>query len=249
MPRVESPAVSQGELRPGVQLNEHALVLGMVEFKERDRIVRLITPKLGKISALARNAVGSKQRFGGSLEAAFFVTAHLRVPRDLSSSEAPLWSLEKVDLRENFPHVRESYGLLESALYAVALVRDLVPDGPCDEELFRGLGRFLRALARPQAALSPESARIAFFCWFSALMGFGNSAAILTPSGEKQLPAQALGEWLARKPGDFDSYFELLSDAAPTRFRRRDETDLYVRWVDISGLRWPHFERWAGLSS
>jgi hypothetical protein len=249
MPR--SDASFSEDLRPGAQVAENAIVLGMVDFRDRDRIVRLLTPKHGKISAVARNAVGSKTRFGGALEPAFFVTAQLRAPRDVHSSEAPLWGLDRVDLRDNFAHVRGSFGLLESALYAVAAVRDLVPDGPVDEELFRGLGRFLRALSHAQATASPESARIAFFSWFSGAVGFGNAAELLEKSSaeETRFAARALGEWLARRPGDFESYFGLLAQAAPVRFRRRDETDLYVRWTDVAGLRWPHFEKWTGLNS
>jgi len=236
------------ELRPGAQIVEMAIVLGLTNFKDRDRIVTLLTPTLGKVSSVARNAVGSKTRFGGALEPTFFVNAQLRVPRDVSSSEAPLWGLDRVDLREDFAHIRGSYGLLESALYAVSLVRDLVPDGPCDEALFLGLGRYLRSLAHPHAAVSSESARIAFFSWFSTLLGFGSSSDFLAASEEAEFPTRALGEWLARKPGDFEAYFELLAEAAPARFRRRDEVDIYVRWVDVSGLRWPHFERWSGLT-
>ncbi|HMR79056.1 MAG TPA: DNA repair protein RecO, partial [Polyangiaceae bacterium] len=45
-----------------------ALVVGRVATGDADVIVTLFTEKLGRVSALARNAMRSQRRFGGALE-------------------------------------------------------------------------------------------------------------------------------------------------------------------------------------
>ena len=62
-----------------------ALVVGVRAFKEADRMVDLLTPDHGRITAIARIARRSQRRFGGALDVGNRVEASLRRPR------AELW--------------------------------------------------------------------------------------------------------------------------------------------------------------
>lgn len=54
--------------RLGTELRTSAIVLKVHPFKESDLITHLLTPDLGRISAIARHARGSKKRFPASID-------------------------------------------------------------------------------------------------------------------------------------------------------------------------------------
>ncbi|MBA2322236.1 MAG: recombination protein O N-terminal domain-containing protein, partial [Deltaproteobacteria bacterium] len=47
---------------------EPAVVIGGTDIGESDRIVRLLSPRLGRVSVVARRARASKRRFAGAFE-------------------------------------------------------------------------------------------------------------------------------------------------------------------------------------
>ncbi len=70
------------------------ILVGQSDYRDADRIVRLLTPDHGLISALARSARASRRRFGGALDFGNKLQAILRPGR------GDLWSLQEVTLLE-----------------------------------------------------------------------------------------------------------------------------------------------------
>ena len=56
-------------------------MVGLQDYKEADRIVRLLTPENGRITALARSARSSSKRFGGTLDIGNRIEVTLRPPK------------------------------------------------------------------------------------------------------------------------------------------------------------------------
>lgn len=125
-----------------------AVVLGMIDYGERDRIVRLLTPDLGRVSALARGARGSRRRFGGVLD----LGARLQVM--LRPGRGELWHLQEAELIEARLRLRET--LLSMALlsYGSELVGAFAREHHAEPRLFGLLEVFLTVL---DAATAPPA--------------------------------------------------------------------------------------------
>jgi DNA repair protein RecO (recombination protein O) len=125
---------------PGPASLHDAVVLGLVNYGERDRIVRLLTPQLGKVSALARGARGSRRRFGGVLD----LGARLRVM--IRPGRGDLWHLQEAELEEARLRLRDS--LLSMALlsYGSELVGVFAREHHAEPRLFGLLEVFLTVL-------------------------------------------------------------------------------------------------------
>jgi DNA repair protein RecO (recombination protein O) len=107
-----------------------ALVLGSVDYGEADRIVQLLTPDRGRISALARGARRSKKRFAGALDLGNRITALLRPGR------GDLWHLQGAHLEHGHPHLRKDLDRIALAAYACELVAALAPQDQPAPKLF-----------------------------------------------------------------------------------------------------------------
>ncbi len=107
---------------------EHApaIVVGLVDFGEADRVVRLLSPDHGLVAALARRARSSRRRFGGALDLGNKVEAALRPGR------GELWHLDAARLLDGRLHAHgdvERLGLLAyTAEVAGALARPHHPE-------------------------------------------------------------------------------------------------------------------------
>lgn len=127
-----------------------ALVLGALDYGERDRIVRLLTPSLGRVSALARGARGSRQRFAGSLDLGNRVQAMLRPGR------GELWHLQEADLSSARLHLRDDLLSMGLCAYGCELVGALAREQHPEPRLFGLLEVFLTVL---DAATAPPGAQ------------------------------------------------------------------------------------------
>jgi DNA repair protein RecO (recombination protein O) len=123
-----------------------AVVLGMVNYGERDRIVRLLTPELGRIAALARGARGSKRRFGGTLDLGNRLRVMLRPGR------GELWHLQEADLVSARLGLREDLLSMALVAYASELVGAFAREQHAEPRLFGLLEVFLTVL---DAATAP----------------------------------------------------------------------------------------------
>jgi DNA repair protein RecO (recombination protein O) len=116
-----------------------AIVLGVMDYGEADKIVTAYSIELGKIKGLARNAKNSRKRFGGALEP--FARLNLQfVPKD------GLFTLNGADIINVYPHIREDLAKICGAAYACELVDQLVAEGESNPRLFRLLVAYLEHL-------------------------------------------------------------------------------------------------------
>lgn len=135
------------------EIRDRAIVLGVVDYGESDRIVTLLGREEGKVSAFARGARASKKRFAGALSPFHLLSVRL-VPR-----RGELFGLASCSVEETFLGLRESLEAIALAGYATELCRELCRDREPHPELFDRLEAYFSALAR--GAIRPED-RLAF---------------------------------------------------------------------------------------
>ena len=128
-------------------ISDEAIVIGLMDFREADRIVSLFTREHGRISGLARGARKSVKRFGGSLE----LFARLSV--NFAPGES-LVSIRDVDAITIYPGIRSSFEGIAHAGYACELVSLLAPESLANSRLFRLLTAYLDHLDKCPATAS-----------------------------------------------------------------------------------------------
>ena len=135
-----------------MQVKEKVFILRKVRYGDADLILSCLTPKGAKISLFARSAIKSKKRFGGGvLEPTHYVLAMYEDKSSKSHSENPLHTLKEATLIEGFDGLRTDYHRLETALYFVKLISEIVREGEIDSsEIFNILGNTLRAAEKSQ---------------------------------------------------------------------------------------------------
>ncbi len=147
-----------------------AVVVGRQDYGEADRIVRLLSAELGRISVLARHARKSRRRFGGRLDLSNVLTVTVKRGR------GELYLLTDCDLEAGHPHLRGDLYRLSLAGYACELCAGLAQEDRPEPRLFGLLEVALLVLE----AASSEPAR-AFRAGLEAkALTFGG----LTPSLE-----------------------------------------------------------------
>jgi len=116
------------------------VLLRSVAYGESDRVVTLLTRAHGKIAALARGARRSKKRFAGALEP----FALLRV--DVALGGNGMGRLDAATVVRAYPALLRDLARMNAAGAFLTLVRDLLPDGAADEEIFEDVISVLDAL-------------------------------------------------------------------------------------------------------
>jgi len=122
-----------------------ALVLRAVDFGESDRILHLLIPDNGRLTAIAKGARRSVRRFSGTLD----LFHHLRVQIDRRRPHA-MARLDQARLIESFDALRIDPLRFGLGCYLLELLDRLAPDGgsPADmRRLFRFSLEALRAVA------------------------------------------------------------------------------------------------------
>lgn len=118
-----------------------ALLLRHVDFGESDRIVHLLTPETGRLTAIAKGARRSKKRFGGNLD--FFNLLRVQVDR---RSPAKMARLEHAALLESLDAIRTHPARYALGCYLLELIGRLAPEGGARTDLRRLFGFALDAL-------------------------------------------------------------------------------------------------------
>lgn len=111
-------------------LTDLAIVLRVVPYEERHRIVTALSQNSGKISALAMNAVQSK-RFGSALEMFSAGDWHL-----VEGAGQNLFRLDEAKIRRSFENIRKNFETLTLASVFTELMIRLAPEGEPAPELF-----------------------------------------------------------------------------------------------------------------
>lgn len=140
------------------ELATEAVVLGVVDYGDADRIVTLLTESRGKVSAFAAGARKSKRRFVGALEP--FTVLGTR----LLERRGDLFFLASATVVEAHAGLREDLGRIAHAGHATELCRELTRDREPQLELYGRLRGYLAALAgepaRPEDLLAFELAAL-----------------------------------------------------------------------------------------
>jgi DNA repair protein RecO (recombination protein O) len=118
-----------------------AVVLGVMDYREADKIVTLFTLEHGKIRGIAKSAKKSVRRFGGALEP----FARLQVEIGLKEGLA---QVHMADIVTVFAGIRADLSKIGHAGYACELTDALTPEGMRNPRLFRLLTAYLERLER-----------------------------------------------------------------------------------------------------
>ena len=113
-----------------------AIVLGVLDYREADKIVTLFTLEHGKLKGLARGAKRSIRRFGGCLEPFALLTVQLAIKGGLSR-------LDGADVHSIHPRIRADLQKIGYAGYACETIDLLLPEGFANARLFRLLSAYL----------------------------------------------------------------------------------------------------------
>jgi DNA repair protein RecO (recombination protein O) len=130
-----------------------ALILRSVDFGESDRIVHLLVPESGRVTAIAKGARRSVRRFAGTLD----LFNHLRIQIDHRRPNV-MARLEQARLIECFGPLRVEPVRFALACYLLELIDRLAPEGGVQADTRRLFAFALSALAavasrRPDARL------------------------------------------------------------------------------------------------
>lgn len=120
-------------------VTDDAVVVGLMDYREADRIVTFFTRDHGRLSGIARGARRSVKRFGGALE----LFARLNV------SFAPadgMVAISDVDIVSIFPTIRTTLAGIAQGGYACELVAAMAPERLVNQRLFRLLVTYLEHL-------------------------------------------------------------------------------------------------------
>lgn len=119
--------------RPAAEVHEtRAFVARVVDYGESDRIVTLITEKLGKLSALARSARKSRRRFGAALSPYLMISCSLAG----RPSEGRLLTLQSCAAAETFPRMTRHVERVSLSAYFTELVRESLADAHPEPRIF-----------------------------------------------------------------------------------------------------------------
>ena len=135
----------------GLPVHRIALVVGLQDYKESDRIVRLLTPENGRITALARSARSSTKRFGGALDIGNRLEVTLRPPR----SAGGWWGLDRTSLEDGRPHIRSDLSRLALLAYCTEVCGQLAREDHAEPKLFGLLDMAVSLLDAMTDAPSP----------------------------------------------------------------------------------------------
>ena len=123
----------------GQPVTDEAVVVGLLDYREGDRIVTLFCRDHGKVAVIARGARSSRKRFGGALE----LFARLQVTFPLREGLAPLGETAIVTI---YPGIRQDFAAIAHAGYACELTAAMLPEHLGNPRLFRLLTAYLEYL-------------------------------------------------------------------------------------------------------
>jgi DNA repair protein RecO (recombination protein O) len=138
-------------------LRSEALVLRSVDFGESDRILHLLVPERGRVTAIAKGARRSVKRFGGTLD--FF--NHLKVELEHRRPNS-MSRLDQAQLIHTYVPIRMDPRRFALGCYLLELLDRLAPEGGAPEDMRRLFAFALAALTRlseRSPGLRPELSR------------------------------------------------------------------------------------------
>jgi len=126
-------------LQPMESCRCEAILLGVADYGEADRLVTLFTLEHGKLRGIAKGAKRSLRRFGGILEPFARLTVQISIRSGLSR-------VVGADAATIFPRIREDLLKIGYAGYACEAADLLLPEALPNPRLFRLLAAYLEHL-------------------------------------------------------------------------------------------------------
>ena len=124
------------------RVRSEAILLRLVDFGESDRIVHLLCPDTGRLTAIAKGARRSVKRFGGNLDLCNLLRVNVEQRRPSSMPR-----LEQAVLLHPFLGLREQPARFALACYLVEIVDRMAPEGGSPGDVQR-IYSFLRSALR-----------------------------------------------------------------------------------------------------
>jgi len=150
-----------------VPLQTQALLLRKIDFGESDLVVQLLTPRTGRITAIAKGARRSQRRFPGTLD--FFNVLSVEIASVRRAGA--MARLEHARLVHAFASLRTDPARFALASYLLELLGRLAPEGGAPVDLKR-LFEFALAALRAVDAATPD-AKLRAFLELRALHALG----------------------------------------------------------------------------
>ncbi len=136
-------------------LQSEGLVLRTLDFGESDRVVHLLTPDAGRLSAIAKGARRSVKRFPGTLDLFNHVTIAIERKRS-----GLLARLDQARLVHAYPGVRSDASRFALGCYLLELLDRLAPDGGARSDHAALFAFALAALARVESDTPDVALRV-----------------------------------------------------------------------------------------
>ena len=133
-------------------VHRSAIVVGIQNHREADRIVRLLVPEQGRITALARSARSSTKRFGGALDIGNRLEVSLRPPKSADG----WWGLDSAILEDGRIHTRSDLERLALMAYCTEVCGQLAREGHAEPKLYGLLDMALTVIDALTDAPSPS---------------------------------------------------------------------------------------------
>lgn len=152
-----------------------AIVLRRIDLGEKDRIITLFTREHGKLSAVAKGARRPGSKLAGASEPFTYSRMMLSSGRDLDV-------LSQAEIKESFPHVKNSIASVAHAVYLLELVNSFIDQRQPNLDIFDTL---LSAMYVLESGTDPEITARYFEIQLLAILGYEPSFETCLRCGRK----------------------------------------------------------------
>ncbi|MGQ9476955.1 MAG: DNA repair protein RecO [Candidatus Bipolaricaulia bacterium] len=169
-------------------------VIRSLDYQESSRIVTLLSPRLGKLSLLAKGARKIESRFGAALDLLNLIEV---VFYDHEGKGLKL--LKEAALIEGYPNLKRDYDRLEAALEAARVLNFLLREGQSERRASRLFQELLQELEQPEQELRVGLLRLGFKLKLIDYLGFGPELESCASCGKPLARDEPL--WLSPQAG------------------------------------------------
>ena len=203
-----------------------AIVVGLQEHREADRIVRLLTPENGRITAHARNARKSSRRFGGALDIGNRIEATLRPPK------GGWWGLDSALLEDGRTHARGDLDRIALMAYATEVCGQLAREDHPEPKLYGLLDMAITVIDALSGPVSPLfrlglEAKALTFAGIAPRLNVCMTCG-LQPEGQMQLTTAGVHHYACSRDGEAVSTPWLAAVETARRTPLRESIDVPV---------------------
>jgi DNA repair protein RecO (recombination protein O) len=159
------------------------IVIKSINFGESDRIITLLTPYKGKISAIAKGTRKISSRRGSNLD----LFNHLKIQL---SGRNSLEIITEAESLNSFKILKENLAKISYAYYAVEIINEFLAFGQGGKAIFDLLANFLKVLNKEKNSLELRKALKLFELKLLEYCGFGlqlNACVVCRSSSDSKI--------------------------------------------------------------